>query len=83
LEGLEGSELGVLGSFGGRSCESVSGRGKGERGRAWDEGLKEKRVVTILWQLFQAVEYLHRNEIYHRELVTRNVMINPNNLKIR
>jgi serine/threonine protein kinase len=79
----EGSELGGAGCGGGSQGGSLSGRGKVERAGKWDEGLKEKRVVTILWQLLQAVEYLHRNEIYHRELVTKNVMINPKNLKIR
>jgi len=47
------------------------------------ENLKEKRIVTILWQLFLAVDYLHQNKIYHRDLVTKNIMVNPRNLKIR
>lgn len=52
MEFWEGSELGGAGSCGGGQGGNLSGRGRVERAGKWDEGLKEKRVVTIIWQLF-------------------------------
>ena len=37
--------------------------------------LRDDEVKQIMVQLFQAVEYLHRNNICHRDLKPDNIMV--------
>lgn len=43
-----------------------------------DQNFKDAHVQMIMYQLFSAVDFLHKNSIVHRDLKPANILINSN-----
>ncbi|OHT15657.1 AGC family protein kinase [Tritrichomonas foetus] len=44
-------------------------------------GLNEDTVLTITFQILEALEFMHRNNIWHRDIKLENILVFDNNAK--